>query len=294
MASPSYKIHENTAASLLHYASYNKPGPGGTTEQCWTRFSSVNEGFNVAEAGGLRYLIRFDANFSKKHLATFSKKEWRTEEEKWLQSQKPGQQGKDGENWNNAQKQLLDAKILKILGIRNPVCACGHLKKPDLNAMATTGHSNTGICKHAGCGCAGFAAAPSAYVAGRTAKNKPDVNPLAGAPTNQSSCIVLNWIPANEFERVVGNSIKTVEDAHALANAGNPVPDTPLVAGAHLTDLTWRFAGRPGAVRHAANGTVDVENGNWCSVGARKLTGGPGGITSTWTIVHWVAQGFIP
>ena len=290
MASPHYKIHENTAAEFIHYQSYNKPLGNGATEQCWTRYSTANEEWNIAAAGGQRFLINFDKNFSKKHLATFSKKEWATEKEKWLQSQQPGQRT-DEENWNRAQKQLLDNKILKILGVRNPRCVCGHYQKsldPAPAAVAVNGHSNNGNCKHAGCGCAGFAAAPSTYVASRTAKAKPDVNPLVGASTNQSSCIVLNWIPKNEFEAAVAASILAVDPTNVLPDSA-PVPYTHATPFIHLT---WSFPTHPGAVRHAQNGTVDVDTGTWVQLGCYKTTVGlPMGITAKWIVAHWNGQG---
>jgi hypothetical protein len=286
MASPPFKIHENTAAALLRYQQYNR---GGGTELAWTRFSSVNQEFEVAEAAGLRYLIKFASNFSKKHLATFSKKEARTQLAAYYRSQQPGQGGNDEENWRYAQKQLLDEKILKILDVRNPFCTCGHRQKPDIAALTTTGHSNSGNCKHTACTCPGFAPAQNNFVARRTLLAKPDVNPLLGAPANQSSCIVLNWIPKGEFILVVGNSIRTAETAYAAAHGGAVIPnDAPTVP---LTDLRWDFPTRPGAVRHAQDGVIDLDNGTWCKVGAKKMAGGPAGIAATWTIVHWAGQG---
>ena len=299
MASPPFKTHENTASELLGYQQYNRSLAGGGTELAWTRFSSVNQEFEVAEAAGLRYLIKFASNFSKKHLATFSKKELRTQTAAYYRSQQPGQEGKDEENWRYAQKVLLDEKILKILGIRNPFCTCGHRQKSDIAAPATTGHTNSGRCKHTSilpgggaavpCPCPAFAAAPNNFVARRTALSKPDVNPLLGAPANQSSCIVLNWIPKSEFTLVVGNSIRAAETAYAAAHGGAAIPNAG--PGVPLTDLRWDFPGRRGAVRHAQDGVIDLDNGTWCKVGANKLAGGPAGIAATWTIVHWAGQG---
>jgi hypothetical protein len=288
MASNAYKVHENTAASLLHYQSYTKPG---TTDLSWTRFASANEEFNVASAGGNKFLIKFHANFSKKHLATFSKKEWRTAGEAWLQSQQQGQQGKDAENWQRAQKQLMDNKILKTLGIRSGKAdeakckRCGH---PKSNIPDKSGHSSkTGLCQVPGCdGVTCVGGYLSTYVEGRKDENKPLHDPYEGASGQDSSCIVLNWIPLNEFELAVGNSI-------VAADPGNALPDSPLPY-THATPfihLTWTFNGRAGAVRHAKNGAVDVDNGTWCEVGAFKATGGPPGITATWIVGHWYKMG---
>jgi len=298
MASPSFPIHQTTASEVLKYQQYQRQLPGGATETAWTRFSCANQDFEVAEAGGKRYLIKFGSNFTKKHLATFSKKEARTQTAAYYHSLAPDQKGKDDENWRYAQKQLLDAKILKILEIRNPLCTCGHKQKSKIASPNNTGHTNTGRCKHtvtppaggaaAPCPCATFTAAPSNFVASRTALGKPEANPLAGAPANQSSCIVLNWIPKNEFTLVVGNSIESAETAYAAAHPGTAIPNS----GPHdLTNLKWEFPSRPGAVRHAQDGVIDLDNGTWCKVGATKQAGGPPGITAVWTIVHWVGQG---
>ena len=288
MASNTYNIHANTAASLLHYTAYTKPG---AAEQSWTRFASANEEFNVASAGGHRFLIKFHANFSKKHLVTFSKKEWRTAGEAWLQSQQPGQGGKDADNWEKAQQQLMNNKILKTLGIRSGKgdeanCKrCGH---PKSNIPVNTGHSNnTGLCQVPGCnGVTCVGGYLSSYVESRRDENKPEHDPYAGKSGQDSSCIVLNWIPLNEFQLAVGNSIIAVDPLNAL-------PDSPTPYG-HATPfihLTWTFNGRPGAVRHATNGAVDVANGTWCEVGAFKENGGPPGITATWIIGHWYNMG---
>jgi hypothetical protein len=294
MASPSFKLQENTAASLLHYRSFNKPG---ATEQCWTRYSSADEEFNLTRAGGRTYLIKFEKNFSKKHLATFSKKEWKTSTEAWLQSQKPGQQGKDTENWQAAQKQLLDNKILKTAGIRKgpadaDLCAragCNHPRK-DVVGAPNTGHSNSGNCKVPGCLCTAAAGGfLSAYVASRIAETKPLHDPYEGTPAQTSSCIVLNWIPKNEFEDVLRNSILAVDPNNVLPNSPLPGPGVP---NPPLQHLHWDFGlARAGAVRSASNGAISMPNGTWCDVGARKALGGPPGVDATWTIVHWQGQG---
>jgi len=285
MASPDYKIHANTAAELLHYRPYDKPKLGGGTEQCWTRFATADENFNVVAGDGSQFLVKFDMSFSKKHLVTFSKKEWRTEEEKWLQSKQPGQRT-DEENWNNAQKQLLDNKILKTLGICSGKGAavncktCGH---PKSNNPPGSGHSANPAnprCMVNGCACVAYV---SRYVEERRDEGKPDIDPYVGKSGQESTCIVLNWIPKSEFIRVVGDSI-------TAADHGNALPDSvphPYTSQTPFIHLTWTFAGRPGAVRSATNGALALENGTWCRVGAFKSTANlPGGIAAIWTIAH--------
>lgn len=276
----------DSAASLLHYQAYKKPG---ASEVSWTRFASANEEFNIAAAGGNKYLIKFESNFSKKHLATFSKKDSKLKEAIANQTTKLGKSATEGEILAAAQKQLLDAKILKILGIRGgpedtDLCArCGHKRKND---PVGSGHSKTGNCMVTGCATTkcigGFL---TKYVSERTKEGKPLVDPLAGAMASESSCIVLNFIPKNEFETAVAASI-------LLVDAKNDLADTPTTKGSPLVTLKWNFGGsRAGAVQHAKGGVVDKTDGTWCEVGARKVKGGPTGIAATWTIVHWEGQG---
>ncbi len=287
MASNAYGIHTNTAASLLHYEAYTKPG---ATEQSWTRFSSANEEFNVVSAAGKKFLIKFYGNFSKKHLVTFSKKDWRTAEEAYLQSQQAGQQGKDAENWERAQQQLMKNKILKTLGIRSgkgDEAKCKHCGHPKSNIPDKTGHSsNTGRCQVPGCHgvkCPGYL---SSYVQSRTDENKPEPDPYAGASGQDTSCIVLNWIPLNEFVQVVGDSIVTADPGDALADSTLPYGHaTPFYK------LKWTFTGRKGAVRKASGGVITVNDGNWCEVGAFKASGPLPQITSTWIVGHWYGMG---
>ena len=274
----------DTAASLLHYQAYTKPG---SKEVSWTRFASANEEFNITAVGGNKYLIKFESNFSKKHLATFSKKDSKLKAAIADLTLKAPKGTKEEEILAAAQIQLLDAKILKILQVRGgpedtDLCArCNHPRK---NNPIGTGHSKTGACQVSGCTkCVGGFL--TAYVSGRTKEGKPEVNPLAGSPASESSCIVLNLIPKNEFEQAVGASILTVD-------AKNELADTPTTKGSALVTLKWNFgSSRAGAVRHAKNGAVDMANGTWCEVGARKTKGGPTGIAATWTIVHWEGQG---
>ena len=228
MASNTYNVHANTAASLLHYQSYTKPG---TTDQSWTRFASANEEFNVASAGGHKFLIKFHANFSKEAPRHLLQERMADRGEAWLQSQQPGQGGKDAENWEKAQQQLMQNKILKTLGIRSgkgdeAKCKrCGH---PKSNIPANTGHSNnTGLCQVPGCnGVTCVGGYLSSYVESRRDENKPEHDPYAGKGGQDSSCIVLNWIPLNEFQLAVGNSIIAVDPSMRCPTHPHPM-DTP-------------------------------------------------------------------
>jgi len=274
----------DSAASLLHYQAYTKPG---AKEVSWTRHATANEEFNITSAGGRKYLIKFESNFSKKHLATFSKKDSKLKAAIADLTLKMPKGTSEGEILAAAQKQLLDAKILKILKVREgpedtDLCArCGHPRK---NNPIGSGHSKTGTCQVSGCTkCVGGFL--TKYVSERTSEGKPEVNPLAGSPASESSCIVLNWIPKNEFEKAVADSILAVD-------AKNDLADTPTTKGSALVTLKWNFGkSREGAVRHAKSGAIDMDKGTWCEVGARKTKSSPKGIDATWTVVHWEGQG---
>lgn len=284
MASNTFAIHDKTAASLLHYEKYTKTG---TKDECWTRWASANEEFNMVSASGSKFLIKFDSNFSKKHLATFSKKETRTKAEALVQAKQPGPTRTEEENWKLAQETLLNEKILKTLGIRSGKGAeakcklCGH---PKSNDPDKTGHSaKTGKCQVPACTCAGYV---STYVESRKDEGKPLDDPYAGKSAQDSSCIVLNLIPLHEFVLVVGNSIIAADPGNALADSA-PKPFGPTTPFIHLK---WDFKGRAGAVRHATSGKVDVADGTWCEVGAFKEKGGTG-VEATWIIAHWTKMG---
>jgi hypothetical protein len=136
-----------------------------------------------------------------------------------------------------------------------------------------------------GCLCVAYV---SSYIEERRDEGKPDIDPYVGKSGQESTCIVLNWIPKNEFITVVGNSITAVDPANALADSV-PFPYTSQTPFIHLT---WTFVGRPGAVRSAANGAVTLANGTWCEVGAFKRTVNlPLGIAATWTIAHLQNKG---
>lgn len=283
MASTTFQVSDGSAASLLHYQAYTKPG---TTEKNWTRFASADEEFNLTAAKGRKFLIKFDKNFSKKHLATFSKKDKKLQEKVQEIAKRPGQAGKDAENLKLAQEELLKAKILKTLGIRSGTSdevkcqLCGHPKK---NNPVGTGHSQSGRCQVTGCTCAGYV---SSYTTGRTAQGKPVSDPYAGASASQSSCIVLNLIPKNQFEDAVSKAILAIDPDNKLAPTATTGSPAPLE---HLK-LDFGLANK-GAVRKAENGAISLADGTWCEVGAQKATSSTPGIDAIWTIVHWEGQG---
>ncbi len=136
-----------------------------------------------------------------------------------------------------------------------------------------------------GCLCVAYL---SSYVEERRDEHKPDVDPYVGKSGQESTIIVLNWIPKNEFEQVVAASIDHVDHGNAL---GDSVPD-PYTVQTPFIHLRWDFVGRPGAVRSATNGAVSLNDGTWCEVGAfKRLSNQSLGIAATWTIAHMGNKG---
>lgn len=284
----SFTPHAGSAASLLHYAEYTDPS---TKQKHWSRFASADESFNVATAkNGSRFLIKFFSNFSKKHLATYSKKEQRSEAQALLEAQKRGDKTALQSDYDQVRDMMLQSKILNTLDIRSGLglivkCAdCGH---PKSNNPDGSGHSaKSGKCMVKTCTTCptGY---KSSYIESRIAKGKADSDPYAGKSAQDSSCLILNLIPLNEFETVVADSILAIDDQNALPDSA-PKPFGPQTPFYHLK---WSFPNCAGAVRHAKNGAVDVANGTWCELGAFKENGGPTGVTATWTIAHWTKMG---
>jgi hypothetical protein len=126
----SQQQHTNTAADLLNYDTYQDLI--SNTEQL-TRVASANEEWVVQKQNGDVFYIKFDNNFSKKHLATFSKKQ------------------------NPPQATSIDSKNQKTLANRDKSvrgkdahCGeqnCGHKKYK---------HPNDGPCNAVGCHCTAF------------------------------------------------------------------------------------------------------------------------------------------
>jgi hypothetical protein len=272
-------IHLNTgtAADLLSFEYFDHLEKGRRL----TRTATVDQEFLIKDWDGELYVIKFDKNFSKKHLFTFSKDQERTIAQAKLEAQKPGQAGQDAQNWERAEYQLLKNKIEKGVNKRAVVsmCRCGH---------AYNRHPGGGHCNQ--CACAAF---HTQYADDRQWVHKPTINPIQGASTTTNTCIVLNWVPRNEFEDVVVKSIQAEEKPPGWTK-GQPlaVLPTPVIPpnghNASQRELRWDFlAHRSGAVLKAqrvpvvpapvpanpadpANFTFNYTNYHGCWVKAQK------------------------
>jgi hypothetical protein len=67
----------------MKYEAYT---PTGSTARCWTRSATANQEFNVADTKNHKYLIKFDKNFTKEHLITYSKNQLKVDAEAFAQS----------------------------------------------------------------------------------------------------------------------------------------------------------------------------------------------------------------
>ena len=181
-----------------------------------TRVATASQEFVVRDWDDEKYVVKFHNNFSKKHLFTFSKDTGKTRLEAEAEAGKPGQAGQDAENWHRAEMTLLKGKIAKNLDNRAVagLCDCGHQYNR---------HPGGGACNVVyppipapalpPCPCTQFR---TPYRLARNYVQKPTVDPIAGASTQRNSCIILNWVPRAQFERVVVESIQGHEKAPDL------------------------------------------------------------------------------
>jgi hypothetical protein len=263
-----------TGADLLSYEKYIESTTG--TERL-ARVAAANEEWVVSDWDGEVYSIRFDKNFSKKHLATFSKDRERTETEAYFEWLNSGKTLDAGANWQSAEHKFMHEKMATTAQNRSVAdrCQCGHLfnRHPAGNA-----------CNQPGCGCTKFV---TPFAASRIATGKPTEDPLAGMKTNRTTFIVLNWVPKGEFESVVVQSIQTHEKPTGWKR-GDPLARS-------VNDevvLKWDFgASRLGAVVQAQAGTDPATWGKkqGCYIKARKTATDWG--RQTWQVFHMESSG---
>jgi hypothetical protein len=297
MGSPVTRQQTGTAADLVKYETFHDVS---ANVDRLTRMSTANQDFIVRDWDGETYVIKFDANFAKKHLFTFSKKQNVTIATAQAEAAKPGQAGKDAENWHNAEIQLLENKIVSNLTNRNvaDTCNCGHKFSPrHLHpAPPPPGKKVPGPCTQAGCGCAAF---QTPYGLTRSTIGKPTADPLTGAKTSRNTCIILNWVPKHEFEDVVVQSIQAVEKAPDAGGAAWKKGDNLRVPvalnkddAAGQRELKWDFtSARIGVIINATlnpGAAPTYANFQGCWVKARKIATSIG--TQTWEIFHMATQ----
>jgi hypothetical protein len=250
---------------------------GTDGQQHKSRLASSSMELVVKATAGTVVTIKFDKNFAKKHLFTYTKKpvtnmhllDMTPEEFAAL----PGKAVAANE-----------AKLLRQAKHRTPeeqrlLCKhCGH----EESRHKTNSGNAAAQCKAkmpdgaTQCPCTETnpfqAVDPVAlYEKHRTAKGKPTANPLAGATTAKTTYIILNEIPRQKFENVVADSI--------LAH------NTWAANGEHID---WNFA-IPGCVV-----TVDTSQppAGWAkargaTVVVKNLTTDPG--KPTYQVVHFHA-----
>jgi len=274
-----------TAADLLTFEKFNHLERG----ERLTRVATANQDWIVQDWDGEKYVVKFTNNFSKKHLFTFSKKVEKTKAKAELEAQKPGQAGQDAENWRKAEYALLLDKIIKNLDKRAVagVCNCTHQYTRHLHPNVPPPGKHPGPCLD--CACAGFA---TPYGLARRYVHKPTEDPLSGASTTKNTCLILNWVPREEFERVVVQSIQAEEKPPGWTRGHNlAVPVGP--GPASEKHLKWDFGlARRGAIivaqKNVAAGTFTFTNFQGCWIGARKIGSEIG--KQTWEVYHMLTD----
>lgn len=266
-------MHEHsdtwTAADLLSYEKYIESTTG---MERLSRVATANEEWVLSDWDGERYTIRFDKNFSKKHLATFSKDRERTEREAYFEWLNSGKTRDAGENWQRSEHGLMNQKMRTTADNRSvaDLCGCGH---------RFNRHPAAGACTQPGCGCTRFV---TPFAASRIVTGKPVEDPLAGMKTIRTTFIVLNWVPKAEFESIVVQSIQAHEKP-----AGWKRGDPLAMAVNDEAVLKWDFGvTRVGAVVQAQAGT---DPATWvkkqgCYIKARKIATDWG--RQTWQVFH--------
>jgi len=267
-------LDTGTGADLLSYEKYVDTTTG---LERLTRVATASEEWVVRDWDGEVYYIRFDLNFSKKHLATFSKDRERTEKEAYFAWLNSGKTRGAGENWQAAEHRMMLEKMATTAQNRAVAgqCQCGH---------PFNRHPGGNACTVPGCGCAKFT---TPFGASRTAAGKPTENPLAGAQTNRTTFILLNWVPKGEFESVVVQSIQAHEKPTGWRR-GDPLAK----AAGDEAVLRWDFG--PARIGAVVQSQVGVAPNLWgrkqgCYVKARKTATDWG--KQTWKIFHMETSG---
>jgi hypothetical protein len=283
-------VHEHlqtgTGADLLSYETYIETTSG---LERLTRVATADEEWVVSDWDNEIYYVRFDKNFSKKHLATFSKDHQRTEEAAYYAWLNSGKTENAGKSWETAEHQLLNEKM-KGTGDARAVagrCQCTHQYNRHPLGLG---------CNVPGCGCLKFL---TPFAADRQAKGKPTVDPLAGASTTRTTFLVLNWVPRAEFEKVVVQSIQAHEKPASWNAPGQPHHgrgwqrgDPLAIAVGDEVVLKWDFgASRVGAIVQTQVGQAPNLWGKkqGCYVKAKKTATAWG--RQTWQVFHMESSG---
>jgi hypothetical protein len=199
--------------------------PSGLSQD--TRADESVVQWSIAVTGGVTYLIKFSANFFKKHLHTSTKKLANVQ----VEYDKLATIVDDDARWRAAQDLADETKFLKQLGHRSrdeQDCGkpgCGHSikehKVPGSCSKVTTllefptGYKpgdklpngqpiKKGPVARA-CPCTGYA---PAYAEKRGLQGKPSLNPLEGATATANDLIWMDKIPRATFEKVIQTALQ--------------------------------------------------------------------------------------
>jgi hypothetical protein len=207
-----------------------------------TREDETSVQWSISASGGVTYLIKFSANFFKKHLHTSTKKLANVQ----IEYDKLASIVDDDARWVAAQEAADQTKFLKQLkhrsGDEQKCSACSHPINDHKNSgpctritksigltglMAKNGRPARGEISTA-CTCIGYA---PPYAQKRGLQGKPTPNPLLGATAQTNDIIWMDRIPRATFEKVIQTAIQQ------RFIAVMPVPGWN-VAGEHIE---WDF-----------------------------------------------------
>lgn len=268
-----------TARDLVAYKNYT---PTGTTDTKPTRKLTLDQEWVFGATGGVNLMIKFENNFFKKHLFTYSKKTAEVSQIAYDLSKAAGDPpGKEFDFWLQAELTKLNQKLRKALEHRAEKykCTCGHYQVSHHCTTChheeikhKTGSGNPTACKHntsavvgvttpcacnvhafrceiAGCACTAFvdAGVTGTYGAQRSASGKGPDNPLQGAATQLNTCIILDRITMENFKQVVIGSFENAETAAF---------NWPLNTQKHLT---WNF----GVANCIVNASLGQDSTAW-------------------------------
>ncbi len=296
-----HQTNTGTGADLLSYREY----VDATGEHRLTRVATCDEKWVVSDWDGETYYVTFANNFSKKHLATFSKSRESNEVAAyyaWLESTRGGTELAPHEAWERGEHHMAESKMQQTLTNRRPNvrCRCGH--RYNQHAHRGPGQPK-GACSVGGCGCARYTSpyAEARINAGKALEdnafahdagptpNSANRNPLAGATTNRNTFILLNYVPRDTFKEVVVRSLQAVEKPPGWSKGD------PLAKARHdEAELKWDFGpAHLGAVvqmQVAGNPPVfTMTKMRGCWVKARKTATDWG--KQTWEIFHMETGG---
>ena len=199
---PITETHQTTGTAADHMK-YIKRDPTSTSDEMsgFSRAPMGSDEWSVHVTGGKTYKIKFDKNFSKKHLFTFTKKTDKITAAV-AGKQTAGSKLSVDDLTKEAHEEALLAKMTKNVNNRANTSTCGHCGHD--RKKHQTGSGNPVDCKE--CAVPKCTSFETTYGMQRQVKGVD--NGLAGAATQINTCIVLNIVPKGEFDKAVSEGIK--------------------------------------------------------------------------------------